>query len=119
MCSRPPGQFWHHIAMHIRVDTIPTPASVRLVDENDFGSFAVVVHGDRDALGAVVDALAAIGTVDAEHAFLRPEGVQALANSTDPDWQARFDKMIDYARSKGWTDDDGRVRAHLEWRTVH
>jgi hypothetical protein len=53
---------------------------------------------------------------DGEHAFLRPEGVRALANSTDADWPARFDKMIDFARSKGWADDQNRVRAHLEWR---
>jgi hypothetical protein len=67
----------------------------------------------------VITALADLGTVDDEHAFLSPDSVRALADGTSDDWRARFDNMIDFARSKGWTDGDGRVRAHLEWRDTN
>lgn len=104
--------------MYIEIDTGRSPATPRLADEDDFGSFAVVVHGDRDALPTVIEALAGIGTVDADgtHAFLHPDGVQALSPNGDADWRTRFGGMIDYARAQGWTDTEGRVRAHLEWR---
>jgi hypothetical protein len=104
--------------MYIGIDTRQAPATAQLAEADDFGSFAVVVWGSRDSLIDVTAALADIGTVDAdgEHAFLDPEHVAALATSTEADWRERFAKMIDFARSKGWTDDQGRVRAHLEWR---
>ena len=34
----------------------------------------------------------------------------------DGGWEADFADMLDRAGSSGWIDDDGAVRAHVEWR---
>lgn len=61
--------------------------------------------------------LAGIGVVEGEHAFLDAEAVKGLpgAGGTE-EWRTGFDEMVGYARSKGWVDDAGRVRAHIERR---
>jgi hypothetical protein len=80
---------------------------------DNFRAFAVVVTGEPD-LGAGLDGL---GAVDGDHVFLDPEGVKRLAGERAAgDWGANFDKMIEFARSKGWVDELGRVRAHIERR---
>jgi hypothetical protein len=34
------------------------------------------------------------------------------------DWTARFDAMLDYARTKGWIDDtNNAIQAHVEYDT--
>jgi hypothetical protein len=41
------------------------------------------------------------------------------AGRVGPDWEQKFDTMIDYAARKGWLSEDGtRVRAHLETERV-
>lgn len=88
-------------------------AGVGLVDEDDFKSFAVVVEGDHD-LGQALDGF---GVLAGEHAFLEVPAVRGLAGErATPEWVAGFEKMIEYARSKGWMDELGRVRAHVERR---
>jgi hypothetical protein len=48
----------------------------------------------------------------AERAIRHWVGVRA-----DDDWEAGFTAMVDYARSKGWTDPAGtHLRAHIEHR---
>jgi hypothetical protein len=103
--------------MYIHVALDAAPPTARLAERDDFGSFAVVVDGTEDRLVEVVDALAGLGSVDADgqHAMLDIEAVRRLADADDT-WVDGYRKMIDYARTHGWTD-DGRVRAHLEWRT--
>jgi hypothetical protein len=101
--------------MYIQVDTTVVPPTAVLADQDNFRAFAVLVNGTQDQLPAVVDALAGLGTVDAEHAMLDAAEVKRLAAADDA-WTAQFDAMVEYARSKGWTDDNGRVRAHLEWQ---
>ena len=54
---------------------------------------------------------------DGEHVWLdiavaRTAGAET---SADPAWTSKYDGMIAYASSKGWTDDAGtHVRAHVE-----
>jgi hypothetical protein len=106
--------------MYIHVDTSAVPPIARLTDRDNFRAFAIVVDGTNDRLPAVADALADLGVVDpdGEHAMLDAVAVHRLAGASTGDaWSAEFDNMVEYARSKGWTDDHGRVRAHLEWRT--
>jgi hypothetical protein len=96
--------------MYIVVDR----AGVALVDGENFRTFAVVVEGGEVDLGG---ALERFGVVDGEHVWLDPEAVKRLAgDGAGPEWPARFDAMIEFARSKGWVDDAGRVRAHVERR---
>ncbi len=33
----------------------------------------------------------------------------------DPDWETGFTGMVEYATTKGWTSEDGSLRAHVEW----
>ncbi len=50
--------------------------------------------------------------------FVRPEAVRALAGASAGEaWGAGFAKMCEYAVSKGWVDDAGRIQAHVEWPT--
>jgi hypothetical protein len=59
-----------------------------------------------------------LGRVEAEHVWLPVDGLVALpgAPSEDGDWQAGLAGMLEYARSRGWVDPTGAVRAHVEWR---
>ena len=52
-------------------------------------------------------------------AVLRGLAVEAAAQDgyeLDDGWDEGFTGMLDYAGNKGWIDDDGAVRAHVEWR---
>lgn len=88
-------------------------SGVALDDADNFRAFAVVVTGEPD----LSSALAGLGVVDGDHVFFDAEAVKRLAGerATD-DWGANFDKMVEFARSKGWVDGAGRVRAHIERR---
>jgi len=57
---------------------------------------------------------------DGEHVWLDIAVARAAGAdvSDDDGWTERFDAMITYATSKGWTDDVGtHVRAHVEMAT--
>jgi hypothetical protein len=49
------------------------------------------------------------------HVFVTPEVVVGLVGeAATPEWRAGFDRMVEYARSKGWTDATGALQAHVE-----
>jgi hypothetical protein len=55
--------------------------------------------------------------VAGEHVFLDVDAVKGLAGErATGEWLVEFEKMIEFARSKGWVDEAGRVRAHVERR---
>lgn len=56
-------------------------------------------------------------TDDESHAFVEPATITELAAAAgvSDGWAAGFEKMAEFARSKGWCDDGGRIRAHTEW----
>jgi hypothetical protein len=91
--------------MIFRVDS-----TVVVLDGPDvFDRFDVVATADAD--------LARLGAVaaDGEHVFVAPDTVRALAgDAANPDWHERFAAMVGYAGSRGWLDDAGRIRAHVE-----
>jgi hypothetical protein len=92
--------------------------SARLVDPEDLTSFVVVLEGEADP-GA--EALAAGGVLGlGAHAWVRIDAVRRLAGpAATPEWEDAFAAMLDYARSRGWVDDDhGAVRGHVERRTA-
>jgi hypothetical protein len=91
--------------------------SASLVDPEDLTGFAVVLEGDDDP-GA--EALAAGGVLGlGDHAWVRTEALRRLAGPVaTPEWEGAFAAMLDYARSRGWVDDEhGAVRGHVERRT--
>lgn len=59
--------------------------------------------------------IARVGNRDgADHVRLTPSVLRFLSSEAGTDeWDAKFDAMIQYAASKGWLDEQGRVRAHI------
>jgi hypothetical protein len=99
-------------------------------DLKRFSVQARLVHpGDGPAEGALGALCAALrvheaGTVGPDGDVLVPTAtVRRLAvdaarekgSSLDPDWESEFSGMIRYAATKGWTSEDGALRAHVEW----
>lgn len=97
--------------MKVLVDAGTGTASVEGVD--DLTSLSVVVMG-----GTVHDitTVGTLGTLDGDHAWLDVDSLRRAAHDAPPDrWLDRYEAMIAWAMSKGWTSDDGRaVRAHVE-----
>ena len=94
------------------------PAPVSLKDPDDCGTFHVEVIGPRDdaALAhALVDADA--GRVVDEHVLVDVGAVRRMASGrVGESWPDDFEKMLAYARSKGWIDETGdAIQAHVEW----
>ena len=90
--------------------------AARLVDAEDLTSFAVVLEGDGDPSPAALAAAGVLGFGD--HAWVRTDALRRLAGSiATPEWEAAFAGMLDYARTRGWVDDEhGAVRGHVERR---
>jgi hypothetical protein len=104
--------------MFVQVDLRTQPPLVSLEEPDDTARFHVSVLGPPDVrrvFGALVDAAA--GRLEGDEAFIAIDAVRRLAaGRVEPDWAARFDEMLEYARTKGWIDDAGvAIRAHLEW----
>jgi hypothetical protein len=81
---------------------------------------------DAGALGALAAALSVhhAGTVGPDgHVLVPTAAVHRLAadaargdgTSLDPRWEQEFIGMVEYAATKGWTSDDGALRARVEW----
>lgn len=99
----------HNRGVYVEVSV----SGVALGDVDNFRAFAVVVEGEAD-LG---EGLGGLGVVDGDHVFFDAEAVKGLAGERAAgEWGDNFDKMIEFARSKGWVDGAGRVRAHIERR---
>jgi hypothetical protein len=89
---------------------IATDGTVSLDSPDDFRAFAIAAPQ-----GAVL-ALGELARLEGEtHAWVSPAALQALTpRAQDPDWQAGFAAMRAYAARKGWSDDSGAIRAHIE-----
>jgi hypothetical protein len=88
----------------------------RLLDAEDLTGFAVVLEGDDDP---GPEALADGGVLGfGDHAWVRTDALRRLAGpAATPEWEQGFAAMLDYARMRGWVDDEqGAVRGHSERR---
>jgi len=95
---------------------VVSEAGVSVHDADDLKSLSI-----RAARALTAEAMGTLGepTDDGTHAWLDVAVLRATAEATLPPsareaWRTGFDGMIAYATSKGWTDERGRVRAHLE-----
>jgi hypothetical protein len=103
----------------VRVD--PAAGTVVLDEPAAFDGFKVVAPAGADE-AAVAAALGADGRIAGSgHVWVRAAAVEGWAaggaadGAVDDAWRAGFAKMLDYARTKGWTDESGEfVRAHIE-----
>jgi len=102
---------------------------VALLGREELQRFSVQAVAVRPGDGAL-DALAAalgdhdVGTIGPDGdvmvcvgALRRLAGAAAKADGVplDADWESAFAGMVEYAASKGWTAEDGSLRAHVEW----
>jgi hypothetical protein len=82
--------------LYIRVDVSQVPPIVAVHEQDDFTRFHVVV-------------------AEADHTWVHPDAVAELADRQgDAEWREKLAGMVRFAESKGWTDDQGRIRAHVE-----
>jgi hypothetical protein len=88
----------------------------RLLNPEDLSDFVVVLEGDEDP---GPEALAAGGVLGfGDHAWVRTDALRRLAGpAATPSWEEGFAAMLEYARLRGWVDDEqGAVRGHVERR---
>jgi len=53
--------------------------------------------------------------IGADQAVLDAAAIRSRCTDPTPDWERRWDAMITYATTKGWTRDSGRsIVAHIE-----
>ena len=104
--------------MYVQIDIGPERPVVSLEEPDDCTRFHLAVVGGRDlgrVFGALVDAAA--GRLEDDHALITIDAVRRMAaGRVEDDWPARFDAMLEYARTKGWIDDTGNaIQAHVEY----
>lgn len=99
------------------VDVEVRSGQVTLLEPEDLHRFHVQADGDAEA---VATALGDRGyrAEAPDHVFVRIETLRALAaDRVEPDWAAGFQKMLAYAKSRGWLDEEEtHVLAHVERR---
>jgi hypothetical protein len=98
--------------MKVVIDGFASLAAIEDAEDLDRLSVVLVGVGAERAAELIGD----LGRIEGNHAWLSIATL--LAMSPKPrscSWDARFVKMIDYAKKSGWTDPSGTfVRAHLE-----
>jgi hypothetical protein len=100
--------------MYVRV----TPGGVSLEEPEDTRSFRVSLARPAEDLDLILRA-AGWGMTDGDDALVEVEVLrQAASGRVSASWNDNFEKMIDYARGRGWLSADERfVRAHVESET--
>lgn len=87
-------------------------------DADDCTRLHISADGLDDAAVGAALLTASLGRPgEPDHAWIAVDKLRAVARvaSRTPGWDARFDAMIAYARSKGWLDASGEhVAAHVE-----
>ncbi len=82
--------------MYLHIDPTQVPPVVQVREPDDFTAFKLVLEVP-------------------EHAWIAPDVLIELAGrGGDDEWKQNLAGMLAYAASKGWCDDAGRLRAHVE-----
>lgn len=87
--------------------------NVALEDQDNFRAFKVVCAAP---IGECEKSLGSVGRLDGDHLWVSSAWLESNGRP-DEIWRTGLRKMIDYAASAGWTDDQGAVRAHIEIAT--
>lgn len=84
--------------MYVELDLALVPPAIELREPDDFTAFKILVKpiDESGVLPAVLRALAGKRAEDAE-------------------WQGNFERMLASAAEHGWIQEDGAIRAHVEW----
>jgi hypothetical protein len=87
---------------------------VVLEQPDDMTAFKVVIHGGDPT------ALAGVGRMAGrDNAWIHFDAVRRLASGNgSATWEQDFSGMIDFARKRGWIDDERQeIQAHVEWES--
>jgi hypothetical protein len=108
--------------MYVQIDLAPYPPVVTLEDPDNTKQFhlSIINATSRDAdwglvFGAMVDAAA--GRLEGDDAYITVDAVRRMAEGrVSETWNEDFEAMLDYAKTKGWLDEQGiAIKAHIEW----
>jgi hypothetical protein len=102
--------------MQIAVGSTEQTPTISLIEPDDFKAFKIVV-ADGTSADVLDAALAQIGSRDdATHAYVSLDAINGLAGdrAQDTAWQTSLYGMIGYARSQGWINGAGDIRAHID-----
>jgi hypothetical protein len=97
------------------IDTTTAPATISLLEPDDFKAFSVRRRGPNgDRLLPAVERIGRAAGDD--HVYVDVDALKAIAGDRghDPGWLSSLEGMLSYARSEGWVAEDGFVRAHVE-----
>ena len=98
--------------MLIRIGKDGTAA---LEDPADFRRFSIRFDAGARGCAPADAALARLARPDGDVAWVMPDALAAMApQAAEPAWQQGFAGMVAFARSRGWVDAAGRIRAHVE-----
>lgn len=90
---------------------------VELLDAHNFTALSVHTTLTGDAIAAAVADLR-LGSLDddGKHIWIAKTALvdKGRESSLGLEWEQGLDRMYDYARTKGWVDDERRVRAHIQ-----
>lgn len=119
--------------MIVEVDLATDPGGVGLAAVDELDRFHVCVSGGADCPDRARALDRALGSAGAGR-MLPTEGagghaadgggdamiaiawIRAATTGATADWTERFDAMVRFAQSKGWTDADGTsIQGHVEW----
>jgi hypothetical protein len=87
---------------------------VLLDSARDFTALSLILEGPGAA-----EAASQVGKwIDDDHLAVLPETLVDLAGpiAAEVGWRSGFDTMIDHATRRGWRDETGGVRIHVEQR---
>lgn len=99
------------------IDIDRAAASVTVVEPDVLDAFSVRSDTIDDV--AVGQAMGPAGRAAGDaHVWVDAAWVRAqVGDRAGPDWVERFEQMVAYAASKGWTDEAGtHIKAHIELR---
>lgn len=86
-----------------------------LEEAGDFRRFSIRFDAGARGSGPAEAALARLARPDEEAAWVCPEALRRLSpRGEDVEWQRGFARMVAFAETRGWVDQAGRIRAHIE-----
>ena len=88
---------------------------VTLEQAEDFRAFRIEVQDDvsGDALRRALNGVAALE--GESHAWVSEAALRTFPAVRDnAEWQKKLDGMIAFARTRGWVNESGAIRAHIE-----
>jgi hypothetical protein len=95
-----------------------TEESHRLVEPQDVRSLSVLCSADLDgeALAAAARQAGLSSVPGGSHLLIPVDLLRRLASGrVGPGWEADLARMVEYATSRGWVDEEGTsLRAHIE-----